>query len=416
MSKNDEHALVPRLRFPEFKDEETWENDELGKLSELFKGKSLAKSDIVEGGKRPCIHYGELFTKYSEVIKEVVSHTNISDGFKSEIDDVLMPTSDVTPNGLAKASCIKLRDVVLGGDILIIRPKPNIFGEFLSRFIRHSENEVLKLVSGTTVFHLYGSSFRKFRLIYPTINEQQKIAACLSSLDEVITAEIQKLEVLKEHKKGLLQNLFPQEGETVPRLRFKEFEGSGEWEESSLGEIGEPLMCKRIFKDQTQSNLKNGIPFYKIGTFGRSADSYILKELYEEYRRKYSFPRAGDILISAAGTIGRLVIYDGSPAYFQDSNIIWLGHNEDVLINPFLFYCYSNLKWQTSDGGIISRLYNSDFKRMKVSFPENKSEQQKIADILISADDLITTQTQKIESLQQHKKGLLQGLFPEINN
>lgn len=159
MSKNNESKFVPKLRFPDFAKDEEWEEDELGKVSSFFKGKGLAKSDILPNGKNPCVHYGELFTKYSEVIKEIKSYTNISDGFKSEANDVLMPTSDVTPNGLAKASCIKLDEIILGGDILVIRPKPIIFGEFLSRFIRHREREVLKLVSGTTVFHLYGSSF-----------------------------------------------------------------------------------------------------------------------------------------------------------------------------------------------------------------------------------------------------------------
>jgi len=255
----------------------------------------------------------------------------------------------------------------------------------------------------------------QFVVKLPSPKEQQKIAACLSSLDEVIAAENQKLDILKDHKKGLLQNLFPQEGETVPKYRFKEFENSGEWVEKTLGEIGEPLMCKRIFKEETTPNPNNGIPFYKIGTFGRVADSYITKEIYEEYKSKYSFPKIGDILISASGTIGRLVIYDGSPAYFQDSNIIWLGHNEKQVLNSFLFYCYSNLEWQTSDGGIISRLYNSDFKRMTIFFPKNQKEQDKIADTLSSIDDLINAQNQKLETLKLHKKGLLQGLFPGVN-
>jgi type I restriction enzyme S subunit len=109
------------------------------------------------------------------------------------------------------------------------------------------------------------------------------------------------------------------------------------------------------------------------------------------------------------------VIYDGSPAFFQDSNIIWLGNNEELVSNSFLFYCYETLRWQTSDGGIISRLYNSDFRRMKIHFPQNKTEQQKIADILSSIVDLINAQSQKVENLKFHKKGLLQGLFPNVN-
>ncbi len=208
-----------------------------------------------------------------------------------------------------------------------------------------------------------------------------------------------------------MQNLFPKEGEKVPKLRFKEFENCGEWEEKKLGNLGEPKMCKRILKSQTTLiNSKGNIPFYKIGTFGQEADAFISEELYKKYKLKYSFPNKGDILISASGTIGRLVIYDGLPAYFQDSNIVWLEHNEENVINSLLYYCYSIIKWQTSDGGIIKRLYNSDLKNIEIAFPKNKKEQEKI----VSLDDLITAQTEKIKQLKQHKKGLMQGLFPLI--
>lgn len=205
------------------------------------------------------------------------------------------------------------------------------------------------------------------------------------------------------------------ENSLVPKLRFPEFHNDRNWENLTLGEIGEPLMCKRIFKEETTPNPFNGVPFYKIGTFGGAADSYIPIAVYEQYKSKYSFPNIGDILISASGTIGRLVIYDGSPAYFQDSNIIWLGHNEKTILNSFLFYSYANLKWQTSDGGVISRLYNSDFKRMKMFFPQNQNEQQKIASCLSSLDEVITAERQKLEVLKDHKKGLLQNLFPQLS-
>jgi len=198
----------------------------------------------------------------------------------------------------------------------------------------------------------------------------------------------------------------------VPKLRFADFRDDGEWLEKRLGEIGEPLMCKRIFKEQTTANPQNAIPFYKIGTFGREADSYISIDLYNDYKSKYSFPTEGDILISASGTIGRLVVYDGADAYFQDSNIVWLKNNEKSILNRFLFYCYSILRWQTSDGGVIQRLYNSDLKNIKIRYPQDLSEQQKIASCLSSLDDLITAENQKLEALKAHKKGLMQQLFP----
>jgi type I restriction enzyme S subunit len=159
----------------------------------------------------------------------------------------------------------------------------------------------------------------------------------------------------------------------IPELRFPEFENDREWVEKKLGTLGEPLMCKRILKEQTTTNPKNGVPFYKIGTFGKEADAYIPIGLYEEFKSKYSFPQKGDILISASGTIGRLVIYDGLPAFFQDSNIVWLGNDESLVQNIFLHHCYTKIKWQTSDGGIISRLYNSDLRNMEIHFPKNKS-------------------------------------------
>ncbi len=203
------------------------------------------------------------------------------------------------------------------------------------------------------------------------------------------------------------------EKKLIPELRFPEFLNINDWEIKKLGEIGDPLMCKRVFKEQTSPNPENGIPFYKIGTFGREADAYISIELYKDFKEKYSFPNKGDILISASGTIGRLVVYDGKPAYFQDSNIVWLGNGEELIINKLLFYCYSNVNWQTSDGGIIKRLYNSDFRNIEINYPKSKKEQQKIAACLSSLDDLIEAHNQKLEALKAHKKGLMQNLFPQ---
>ena len=208
-----EGETTPRLRFPEFRDAGPWEVKRLGEICSFLKGKGLPKTAITAEGSVPCIHYGELFTEYGEVIRKVKSRTNTTtDSVLSEEDDVLMPTSDVTPNGLAKASCIKEKNVVLGGDILVIRPnKQQVFGEYLSRYIRYQEKDVLRLVTGTTVFHLYGNAISHLRVSLPRMSEQQKIADCLSSLDELIELQAKQLEALKAHKKGLMQQLFPQE-------------------------------------------------------------------------------------------------------------------------------------------------------------------------------------------------------------
>jgi len=194
----------------------------------------------------------------------------------------------------------------------------------------------------------------------------------------------------------------------VPRLRFPEFRDAGPWEVKRLGDIGPVCMCKRVLKHQTSD--KGDIPFYKIGTFGSKPDAYISKELYESYKSIYPFPNKGDVLISASGTIGRTVVYDGRPAYFQDSNIVWIANKEAIVLNAFLAYCYETVRWPTDDN-TIPRLYNDNLRKMKIVVP-SRQEQQKIADCLSSLDEVIELEAKKLEALQAHKKGLMQQLFP----
>ena len=150
-------------------------------------------------------------------------------------------------------------------------------------------------------------------------------------------------------------------------------------------------MCKRILKQET--NTEEGVPFYKIGTFGKIADSYISKELFLEYKEKYSYPRKGEILISAAGTIGRSVVYDGTPAYFQDSNIVWIANDESRVLNRYLYYFYSLFPWHVADGGTIARLYNDQIRQTEIPIPP-LDVQQKIVSILDRFDTLTSDLTQ----------------------
>lgn len=153
----------------------------------------------------------------------------------------------------------------------------------------------------------------------------------------------------------------------------------------TLGEIGEICMCKRIIKNQTNSHY--GIPFYKIGTFGKTADAYISQEIYEEYKNHYSFPKKGEILISASGTIGRAIIFDGKDAYFQDSNIVWIHNDEKEVLNKFLYYYYQIIKWNV-EGGTIKRLYNTNLAKTRIAFPP-KEEQERIVKILDRFESLV---------------------------
>ena len=146
-----------------------------------------------------------------------------------------------------------------------------------------------------------------------------------------------------------------------------------------LGDVGSICMCKRILKSQT--NTVRGVPFYKIGTFGKEADAYISQETFNEYRSKYNFPKKGDVLISAAGTIGRTVVYDGKPAYFQDSNIVWIDNDESIVLNSYLRYCYELKPWKASEGGTIPRLYNDNIAKAVIAVPAIE-EQKRVVSIL----------------------------------
>ncbi|WQT65465.1 restriction endonuclease subunit S [Helicobacter pylori] len=174
------------------------------------------------------------------------------------------------------------------------------------------------------------------------------------------------------------------------------------WQRVRLGDIGKPCMCKRVMKHQTTRY--GEIPFYKIGTFGNTADAFISKKLFLEYKTKYSFPKKGDILISASGTIGRAVIYDGKPAYFQDSNIVWIDNDETLVKNDFLFYAYSNIKWNTEHTTIL-RLYNDNFRNTLIPLPP-LNEQIAIANILSDVDHYLYTLDALILKKESVKKAL----------
>ena len=163
------------------------------------------------------------------------------------------------------------------------------------------------------------------------------------------------------------------------------------WEQRKFKDYGSVAMCKRIFKYETSDS--GDVPFYKIGTFGNKADAFITNEKYEYYKSKFSFPNKGDILLSASGTIGRIVEYSGEKAYFQDSNIVWLNHNDNIK-NSFLKVLYPIVKWDGIEGSTIKRLYNSNFLSTEIHVPKVK-EQEKIGVLFEKIDNLITLHQSK---------------------
>ena len=226
------------------------------------------------------------------------------------------------------------------------------------------------------------------------IVEQKQIGAFIRQLDNLITL----------HQRECI-SFTARAGRLI--LTANKKRNTSSWEQRKLGEIGSVSMCRRIFKEQTSET--GDIPFYKIGTFGADPDAFISRELFEEYKSKYPYPQKGDILISASGSIGRTVEFAGNNEYFQDSNIVWLNHDER-LSNPFLKCFYSVVKWAGIEGSTIKRLYNDNILNTVICMP-SVPEQKRIGLFFENLDNLITLHQRELEKLQNIKKSMLEKMF-----
>lgn len=267
----------------------------------------------------------------------------------------------------------------------------NIFFYYLSYMLK---TQMLIRASGSTFLEISKSQLASIPIRIPFIDEQRTIASALSAIDAHISSLRRLIAKQEAIKKATLKLLLK------PRA---------DWKTVKLGDVGDVLMCKRILKSQTSTS--GDVPFYKIGTFGKQADAFISRELFNDFRARFSFPKCGDILLSAAGTIGRMVVFDGQDAYFQDSNIVWIGNDEKLVTNEYLYYCYSVLTWQTEDGGIVTRLYNGNLKAMKIFIPPTLAEQHAIARTLTQLDNRLEVLQKQLTKIQQVKVGAMRYFF-----
>lgn len=252
----------------------------------------------------------------------------------------------------------------------VLVPKNN---NLISKYLYYYLSTVTFVVKSSSVPNMNANEVKKLEIPLPSLEVQNEIVRILDTFT-AHTAELQaELQARKEQYEYYRNKL----------LTFDENDERVKW--IKLGEIGNTCMCKRIMKHQTSDI--GEVPFFKIGTFGKEADAFISYELYDEYKNKYSFPRKGEILISASGTIGRTVIYDGQDAYFQDSNIIWIQNDESKVLNKYLYYYYQIIEWNV-EGGTIKRLYNTNLSKTIIAYPP-LSEQQRIISILDKFESLV---------------------------
>lgn len=243
--------------------------------------------------------------------------------------------------------------------------KEILSNKFLYYWMESQKDEIGKFYRGAGIQHPSMFKVLTMQIPIPSLSEQTRIVEIL----DTFTASIENLKQQIAERRKQYEHY---------RDQLLDLEGKEGVEMKKLGDIGDVCMCKRIMKEQTLE--KGDVPFYKIGTFGGKADAYISRKLFEEYKTKYSFPQKGEILLSASGTIGRKVVYNGEDAYFQDSNIVWIANNEKLVTNAFLYYVYSIIDWKV-DGGTIKRLYNYNLKSAIIPVP-SLQEQQRIVSIL----------------------------------
>lgn len=413
--KTESKRNVPRLRFPEFTNAGEWEERKLGEIGDIVSGLTYSPNDLNESGvlvlRSSNIQDGNLSFKDNVFVK-TKSYNPVKE------NDILICVRNGSRNLIGKNALIKkeFEGLAFGAFMSVYRSKYNIFlyQWFSSEFFF----EAVKRNLGATINSINGSDLKKFVVAFPSLSEQQKIADCLSSLDEIISLESQKLDSLKSYKKGLLQKLFPAEGETVPQLRFPEFQGAGDWEERKLGEV-----CKVqdgfAFKSSdfvdNETDAVQVIRITDINNLNKNASkvyvskSFIVKNYLERY-----FVGKGDLLLSLTGAAGfNFFIWDGNVSLINQrtAKITPKEKNNQAmlrLIEP-LIYDKINVQGEGQNNNL-----SKDFLFDVNIYIPSHSEQQKIADCLSSIDTLISTQSQKLEELKSHKKGLLQQLFPEM--
>jgi len=401
-------VVVPKLRFPEFRGEESWENKLIGPYLEDCTGRVPPDTEL---------------PVYSSTREGLKRQDAYFDGrvLQNKNDYGVVPPGCLVYRHMSDDGLFKFNINETGGEIAVSKEYPVFSTKGLnSVFLLAKLNDgldfkhfALSQKAGGTRTRLYFSRLCEWRTLLPYPAEQQKIAECLSSVDELLAAQARKVDALKTHKKGLMQQLFPREGETQPRLRFPEFENAGEWEEKALAEIVQVASGQvaptqppynglpQIGSENIESNTGKLVNVKSAGEKGVISGNYLFDEndvLYSKIRPALNKAAAPDFTGICSADI-----YPIRPA-------------NNALLRSYLLYLLLSDKYlehaiRSSDRGKIPKINREDLLGYVSAIPK-PPEQHRIATCLSSLDTLITAETQKYETLKTHKKGLMQQLFP----
>ena len=398
-SSNSQKALVPELRFPEFTD--GWKTDLIGNIGSFTKGGGLSKADITENG-TPFILYGELYTTYGDVIYDIKRKTDkaVSEECYSKVGDVIIPTSGETPEEIATSACVMVPDVILAGDLNILRSN-NIDGRFLSYLINHVANRsIAKIAQGKSVVHIQAKEISKIAINFPSSAEQLRIVNLLELLDAKISKQEDLIESLKLYKRGVLSSLFEQKVSFVK---------DSNWTTKSLGDVFTERTERATGNEELLSvTINDGIQ--KREELDSKDNS---SENKSNYKKVYVDDIAYNTMRMWQGASGHSP-FNGivSPAY----TVIKLNDKDNHSIKFWSFY-FKHIPliktFQKFSQGLTSDTWNLKYPQLaqiRVSYP-SYDEQQKIVSILETIDTKILAEEKSLENLVLYKKQLLQKMF-----
>lgn len=403
MSK--ENKIIPELRFPEFAGLGDWNYENGDELFEPISNKNhnsdlpiLAITQDQGAIPRDLIDYHVSVTEKSVESYKVV-----------EVGDFIISLRSFQ-GGIEYSNYLGLCSPAY----IILRKKRDVSNDFYRHyfksflFIQDLNRNLEGIRDGKMISY---KQFSEILIPNPKKEEQEKIASCLSSLDELLAAHNDKLDTLKDHKKGLLQNLFPQEGETVPKVRFPEFEGDGEWVEKKLGDAADFINGRAYKKEELLTSGKYRV--LRVGNFFTNNEWFYSDLELDE--NKYC--DKGDLLYAWSASFGPRIWKEEKVIYHYH---IWKVVEKNAIDKDFLYVLLDfeteNIKAAQSRGLGMKHLTKSGIESWESTIPPTEKEQNKIASCLSAVDELITARQEKIEQLQKHKKGLMQGLFPKIKS
>lgn len=413
--KYEKQAMVPRLRFPEFREAGEWRETQLGELGKFTGGGTPSKSnDSFWQGSIPWVSSSDIS---EDLIHEIRISRFITEEALNNSATKLVPEGSillVSRVGVGKLAITKAA-VCTSQDFTNLTPCNDDL-EFLGYLLKANTHALEGLGQGMAIKGFTKEDVSKLTVYLPKSEEQQKIAGCLSSLDALIAAQADKIDTLKSHKKGLMQQLFPREGETVPRLRFPEFRGVGEWRKCKLEEMARRGSGHTPNK-KNPSYYNGGIKWVSLADSDKLDNGYIFKtkhEISKEGLKNSSavLHPAGTVVLSRDAGVGKSAVLH-SPMAVSQHFIAWRC-NESELNNWFFYYLLQKLKPDLESiavGNTIKTIGLPYFKSMEIMAP-SLNEQEAIAYCLSSLEALIAANTEKLDALKTHKKGLMQQLFP----